>query len=141
MTYNTKRRRSFSAKQRTAFLETHGAVCYWCKEPILPGQPWDIEHMMARELLHADDDPDGNWNLAPIHHLPCHKSKTAADRKVIAKSNHVRKKHGLDPVTKKPGVKIKSKGFQSGHRPLQSKSTFQQRRAPWLPAKKSPPSK
>lgn len=101
MTYNTKPRRRFTAEQREAFLEVHGRVCIVCLEPILPGQPWDIEHGIARELLAPDADPDGDWNLGPIHSHParCHKIKTARDRKLIAKSNRIRR--NLDPVTRK----------------------------------------
>lgn len=73
--------------------------------------------MIARELLAPDDDPDADENLRPIHSHPakCHKEKTAQDRKLIAKSNRIRKKHGLDPITRKHKPKpIRSPGFTKG---------------------------
>lgn len=111
MTYNTTRRRRFSAKQRRDFLERHGRRCYWCREPIADGQPWDIEHELARELGGSDEDD----NLRPIHRKACHPAKTKADRRLIAKSNHVRRFHGIDPDERKwKSPKMKSRPFQKG---------------------------
>lgn len=131
MTYNTKPRRRFSKKQRQAIFDAHGGTCYWCREPIMPGQPWAIEHLTAREMLRPDQDPDGDWNLDIIHDHPaaCHKEKTKLDRAQIKKSNHIRKHHGLDPVTKKSRPKkINSRGFGTQHRPLKSRNTFDDQR-------------
>ena len=116
MTYNTSRRRHFTPKQRAAFLEKHDYICYWCGERIETDQPWDIEHRIARELL-PDASADNDDNLAPIHALPkrCHKIKTAIDRQLIAKSNRIRRKHGLDPDKRKHKPKpIRSQGFRRG---------------------------
>lgn len=100
MTYNTTRRRKFTAEQRRAFLELHGCRCYWCGEPILPDQPFDIEHVIARELM-PGKDADADENLKPIHAhpAPCHKAKTALDRKLIAKSNRIRR--NANPETRR----------------------------------------
>jgi len=114
MTYNTARRRPL--KDRHAFLAAHGGRCYYCGKPITDDQ-WDDEHVLARELGGSDDMD----NRKPIHRRPCHKIKTAQDRKLIAKSNRIRKKHGLDPVTRKPGRKIASRPFPKAHRPMRAK--------------------
>lgn len=121
MTYNTARRRPL--KDRAAFLAAHGGRCYFCGEPITD-DAWDDEHVLARELGGSDDMD----NRRPIHRRPCHKTKTARDRRLIAKSNRLRQKHGLDPVRRKPRPKIQSPGFAPGHRPMKSRNTFQQRK-------------
>lgn len=44
------------------------------------------------------------------------------DKRVEAKIKRVRKKHGLEPVTRKPRPKMRSRGFNKGqHRPMQSR--------------------
>lgn len=113
MTYNTAPRRPLRGAKRQAFLEAHDCRCCWCGDLILPGQPWHDEHELARELGGSDDMD----NRRPIHADPCHKAKTAMDRKLIAKSNRVRKKHGLDPDRRKHKPKpIRSPGFQRGQK-------------------------
>ncbi len=100
MTYNQTPRRRFTPEQRRAFLILHDCACYWCRKPITEGQPWDIEHVIARELMQGKD-ADTDENLRPIHAhpAPCHKAKTALDRKLIAKSNRIRR--NLNPETRK----------------------------------------
>jgi hypothetical protein len=100
MTYNTTRRRRFTPDQRKAFLIAHGCKCYWCLEPIAEDEPFDIEHVIARELMEGKD-ADADDNLRPIHThpKPCHKSKTALDRKLIAKSNRIRRQ--ANPETRR----------------------------------------
>ncbi len=97
MTYNPTPRRRFTADQRLAFLLLHDCRCYWCGEPILADE-FDIEHVIARELM-AGKDADADENLKPIHKRPCHKEKTANDRKLIAKSNRIRR--NADPKTRR----------------------------------------
>jgi|JI10StandDraft_1071094.scaffolds.fasta_scaffold1727477_1 hypothetical protein len=111
MTYNTTRRKPLRGAARQAFLDAHGCRCYWCGEPIHPDQPWDDEHELARELGGSDEMS----NRKPIHRLPCHKIKTAIDRKLIAKSNRIRRRHGLDPDTRKHKPRpIRSAPFRHG---------------------------
>lgn len=100
MTYNPTTRRRFTADQRRAFLLLHNCTCYWCREPIEANQPWDIEHVIARELM-PGKDADADENLRPIHSHPrrCHKLKTALDRKLIAKSNRIRR--NANPETRR----------------------------------------
>lgn len=92
MTYNTARRKPLSKKQRPIFLASHGGICWWCRQPINTDE-WDDEHKIARELLPGAEADDMS-NRAPIHRNPCHKQKTALDRKLIAKSNRIRRAQG-----------------------------------------------
>lgn len=107
---------------RAFILEREGGKCYLCGQPII-GDDFDADHELARELGGSDLDS----NLRPAHKA-CHRDKSKADVALIAKSNRLRKKHGLDPVTRKPGRKIQSPGFQPGHRPMQGRSSFQTRK-------------
>ncbi len=117
MTYNTARRKPLTKAQRPLFLAAHDGRCYYCGQPITDDL-WDDEHELARELGGSDDMD----NRRPIHRRPCHKIKTAADRKLIAKGNRIRQKiSGLDPVRRKPRPKIKSAPFRKVHRPMQSR--------------------
>lgn len=108
MTYNTDRRKPL--KDRAAFLESHGCICHWCKLPITDDL-WDDEHIIPREMFPPGGGADAMSNRAPIHRGTCHKAKTAQDRKVIAKSNRIRQRHGLDPVKRKPKPQMKSRPF------------------------------
>ncbi len=118
MTYNETPRRRFNEKQRAEFLCAHEYTCYWCREAIDPNKPWDIEHVIPRELM-PGKDADADGNLKPIHShpAPCHKAKTALDRKLIAKSNRIRR--AADPETRRKtkhpirsNPKIQSRPFQ-----------------------------
>ena len=103
MSYNQDKRRSFSKKWRESFIAKHSRICHWCLQEIGADQPWDVEHCIPRELL-PDRKADSDDNLRPIHRNVCHPAKTALDRRMITKSNHVRAKHGTDgtpPKTKK----------------------------------------
>ena len=100
MTYNQTPRRRFTAEQRADFLMLHEYTCYWCGQPINPNLPWDVEHVIPRELMEGKD-ADADHNLKPIHShpAPCHKAKTALDRKLIAKSNRIRR--NANPETRR----------------------------------------
>lgn len=123
MTYNTDKRKPLTRKQRQAFIEAHYFTCYWCRGYIVDDQ-WDDEHVIAKEIM----PPGSAWNdwsnRRPIHRHGCHKAKTALDRKIIAKSNRIRRENGpVDerrkrtaiPKPKKAnwptGQKIASRGF------------------------------
>lgn len=76
-------------KRAELFLE-HGGICYLCGCAInaARGEAWEVEHVEAREISGRDD-----WdNLRPVH-VACHKPKTAADKKLIAKSNRIRNRN------------------------------------------------
>lgn len=127
MSYNTDRRKPLRKEQRQAFLESHGSICYYCHKPILPGQAWHDEHIIAKELMAPGSDWNDMSNRAPIHADPCHKEKTAHDIKLIAKSNRIRRAHGPKEGRKKK-TPIRSRGFAKGHRPLKSRNTFKDRK-------------
>lgn len=80
-------RKSLSRKDRVSiFLKTDGH-CYKCGQK-LEAKGWDAEHPQALALM-GPDDIDA---LMPIC-KPCHKTKTAEDKKAIAKCNRVRDGH------------------------------------------------
>lgn len=124
MTYNTDRRKPLRKSERSAFLEAHGCRCYYCGEPITDDD-WDDEHIRAKELMPPGSDWNAMSNRAPIHRRPCHKTKTAADRKLISKSNRIRRANGPPELRKRPKRKLQSRGFDKGHRPIPSRK-FQQ---------------
>jgi 5-methylcytosine-specific restriction endonuclease McrA len=78
-----------SGRRHDAHLDCHPSDghCYACSQK-LRGDAWEAEHPQARELG-GSDDIDA---LMPIC-IPCHKPKTAADQKTIAKAKRVRDKH------------------------------------------------
>jgi 5-methylcytosine-specific restriction endonuclease McrA len=115
VTYNTKPRRSLSRKQRAELLLMHNCFCAWCGMLIVDND-WQDDHEVPREMGGSDDLS----NRRPLH-TACHLEKTALDRKVIAKSNSVRRRHGPVEVRTKPKRKFPSRGFQKGHKPIQSR--------------------
>lgn len=91
MTFNTNRRRTFTDLQRAAFFEQHKGICYLCGQKVrAPGEKWEIEHIIAREIMGEGADDDSNLAIA---HVDCHRVKTAHDKATIAKSNRIRAKH------------------------------------------------
>jgi len=102
VTFNPAPRRKFTTLQRAAFFRDHGGICYLCGGKInaAAGEAWEIEHVIAREIMGRDADEDSNLALA---HKKCHASKTAQDRRTIAKSNQVQAKHiGARPPSRWP---------------------------------------
>lgn len=93
MSYAGKRPSISKAKRARIFL-AHDGVCWLCKLKIGADEPYDIDHQVSRELGGSDEDD----NLAPAH-KDCHKAKTKADVKAIAKSNRIRR--NLDPETRR----------------------------------------
>lgn len=100
MSYNQIKRPSFSKAQREAFIEKHGRICHWCLKPIGEAEKWQIEHVVARELMPGKEADDPS-NLRPIHTDPCHKAKSALDIKMISKSNRIRRANGPAELRKK----------------------------------------
>lgn len=119
MTYNTARRKPLRGAARQAFLEAHDCRCYFCGQPITDDK-WDDEHVLARELGGTDDMD----NRRPIHRVPCHRTKTAQDRKLIAKGNRIRQKiSGLQaPSTRKRKPVTRHKDHKWPYRPVQSRA-------------------
>ena len=96
------RRRSMTSLRRARIFDAAGGVCHICSQRILPGEPWEAEHVIALEI--SDDDSDAN--LAPAH-VACHRVKTAEDHGRIAKARRVYAKHigAHRPKSKLPGAK------------------------------------
>lgn len=93
--------------------------CTVCREPILPGQAIQFDH------IHADTFGGAHeyQNLRPIHYDPCHKKKTRQDQQDNAKIDRITGVTGNGPRKKIP-----TRPFSEGHRPMQSKP-FEKRRA------------
>lgn len=135
MTINTDRRPRFSKAQRHAILLEHESTCGECGGLITPGQRYAIDHNWPREMSLPGSGADDRGNLRPVHdeaegQFACHKRKTARDKALIAKSNRTRKHHGKEPPVKMkpPGRKLQGRGFQPGHRPMQSRNNLRRER-------------
>jgi 5-methylcytosine-specific restriction endonuclease McrA len=139
VTYNTDRRRSLSKKQRAAFLAAHDYTCHWCGGLIVDDH-WQVEHLIPKELMPPGSAWDAEENKAPIHSHPhdCHKQKNRRDVAMIAKSNRVRRKHGVDPdKRKRRPPPIRPRPFPKQHRPLRSRSSLPRgRKIPTRPFQK-----
>lgn len=80
----------------------HGGMCHLTGRKIRPGDPWDLDHVLA--LCNGGEHRESN--LAPAIR-EAHRAKTAADVAQRAKDDRVRKKHlGIwSPKTVMPGSK------------------------------------
>lgn len=65
-----------------------GGICHLSGRKIRPGEKWEVEHVVA--LCNGGEHRESN--MAPALVEP-HKVKTAADRRVKAKDDRVRKRH------------------------------------------------
>lgn len=109
MSYAPKRP-SIGKSRRARIFLAHDGVCWLCRAKIGANEPYDIDHMIAREIMGEGADEDSN--LAPAHKL-CHMEKTKSDRKAIAKSNRIRRSNG--PVElRKVKHPIPSRAFGKG---------------------------
>lgn len=104
MSYAPKRP-GIGRSRRARIFAAHNGICWLCKLKIEVNDPWDADHMIAREIGGSDDDD----NLAPAH-KDCHKAKTKRDVVAIAKSNRIIRK--ANPETRKKSKRpIQSRGF------------------------------
>jgi 5-methylcytosine-specific restriction endonuclease McrA len=82
-----EKRHPLTRKQRVeVFMSTDGR-CYVCGQK-LRGDAWEAEHPQALAL----GGSDGIADLRPICR-PCHKPKTADDKRAIEKCKRVRDRH------------------------------------------------
>ena len=81
-------RRSLSTTARVRIFEDAGGLCHICGQKIQAGQKWDVEHVIPLAM----GGEDGGDNLKPAHKA-CHASKTAIDRRDLAKVARIRAKH------------------------------------------------
>ncbi len=89
---------------RARIFEAKGGICHIAKRKIMPGEPWDLDHVVA--LINGGQNRESN--LAPALRDK-HRKKTAAD--VAEKSRNYRKRAKHIGVTAAKR-KIVSRGFQ-----------------------------
>lgn len=86
-------------------LEAYQGRCHWSGRKIMPGDEWDVDHVMA--LINGGKNVESN--LAPILRGKPHKEKTALDVAIKAKTARMRQKHlGVFPASR---AKLRSRGF------------------------------
>ena len=88
------KRRRWTKKQRAEIFMDHGGRCYLCNEKIGVDEIYDLDHEIALDLGGKDEAE----NLRPAHQ-DCHRGKTKADIKLIAKGRRIRR--NLDPETRR----------------------------------------
>lgn len=90
---------------RLRVFERYNGRCHWSGQKIMPGDEWDLDHVVA--LINGGRNSENN--LAPILRGKPHKEKTAADVAEKAKVARLKAKHlGIFPRSK---AKIRSAGF------------------------------
>lgn len=88
---------------RVRVFERYDGRCYLTGRKILPGDKWDVDHVIAL----ANGGEHRESNLAPALRDK-HREKTAQDVAIKAKSARIRARHlGLD----RPKRKLRSRGF------------------------------
>ena len=116
VTYNTDSRKPLRGHARQQFLADHQFTCHVCRG-LITTDLWDEEHIIARELVAPGTWADEASNLAPVHRGECHKTKTALDRKLIAKSNRIRRKNGPVEGRKKTAtIKARANPWPKGRK-------------------------
>lgn len=83
-------------------FERHGGKCHYSGRKIMPGEPWEVDHIVA--LVNWTGEGHGNResNLAPIL-KDKHRQKTRIDVAMKAKAAQVKKKHyGLGKPKRDP---------------------------------------
>lgn len=58
----------------TPLVASGTAICWRCKEPIRPDDPWDVGHLHGRD---AGGDPWALTNVAPEHRSQCNRADGA----------------------------------------------------------------
>lgn len=81
-------RRRISARERAAIFARCGGRCHICGHRVDgTHERWEVEHIIPLELG-GDDEGD---NLAPAH-VACHRDKTKADARAIAKTKRMQQR-------------------------------------------------
>lgn len=94
------------AHVRLRIFERHQGHCHFSGRRIMPGEHWDVDHVVA--LVNGGRNAESN--MAPILRGKPHKDKTAAD--VAEKSRTYRKRSAHVGLMKAaPRRKIRSAGF------------------------------
>lgn len=108
MSYAPKRPR-MTKKHREAIFARDKGVCWLCAQMVAEDEPYDVDHVIPREL----GGSDGDENLR-IAHKPCHREKSKADVKAIAKSNRLHRANGPAEDRRQTKHPIRSRPFQKG---------------------------
>lgn len=86
---------------RLRVFDRHGGICYLSGRKILPGDTWDIDHIVA--LINGGEHRERN--LAPVLTEP-HKAKTKEDVKEKSTVRRKRMKHlGIRAKKKRMGYR------------------------------------
>lgn len=82
-------RRKISTRKRADLFLARDGVCHQCHGKILPGEAWDVSHVIPLALGGADDE--SNWDLI---HSKCHRALTSmTDIPNIAKAKRREASH------------------------------------------------
>lgn len=87
-------RKRITKKMRALVFEKDHGLCYLCGGKVEASERWDLEHEIALDL--GGKDEMSNYRVA---HVQCHKVKSKADAKLIAKGRRIRR--NLDPETRR----------------------------------------
>lgn len=92
------KRRSLTTKARLELFTEHHGECHICGGKIHAGEKWEVEHLIPI-AMGGDDEAH---NMRPAH-VKCHRAKTSADVKAIAKAKRMEAKHlGIRPRKGRP---------------------------------------
>lgn len=73
---------------RLRIFERHNGICHVSGRKIMPGDVWDLDHIVA--LCNGGENRESNLALALVEP---HKHKTRRDRAAKKKDDRVRKRH------------------------------------------------
>jgi 5-methylcytosine-specific restriction protein A len=86
---------------RARIFEREGGRCWLSKRKIRPGERWELDHKLA--LCNGGEHRESN--LAPALY-DFHKSKTAEDVRMRAKTDRIKRKHlGIKDNSKRVGFR------------------------------------
>lgn len=98
---------------RLRVFERFYGRCHWSGRKIMPGDPWDLDHVLA--LCNGGENRESN--LAPILRGKQHRAKSNQDLAIKVKTDRTRKKHlGLRPKGRLTHPDLK-RGFDGKVRP------------------------
>lgn len=94
---------------RIRVFEKYNGTCYRSGRKILPGDKWDLDHVIA--IVNGGQHRE--TNLAPILSDEPHKEKTREDRKLQSRNYKIRKRHlGLAKPKGRPMAGTKASGLK-----------------------------
>lgn len=110
------------AAVRLRIFRAYEGRCYLSGREIKPGEKWELEHKVA--LILGGEHRESN--LAPAL-SEFHKTKTAAEMKVKAKTDAIAKKHtGITRPSSKLAAKKDKPARTSRHEPLPPRQIYRE---------------